>query len=121
MKMDTNNGVSFHGELAIVRAELLGITELPDDAKRQTAVDGKHVLAHSESGHHHFINAVEAEFYESSDPLVCYLRVAGEVTLQHGKPMTAPDRHGNQLLPAGLYRVTRQREWAPDGWGMVHD
>ncbi len=124
-----NNGVSFHGEVCIIRADLEGVTELPQGAKEVKADEQKRLLvAHSESGHHHYVNAAEAKFYGTDDPLVCYLQVAGqEAYLRHAKPASAPDRHKTQRLLKnkakgnGLFIVKKAREETPEGWRQVQD
>jgi len=91
MKNDAvmNKGLSFHGEIAIIRADLMGVTEIPHDAKEVQPENGLLLIAHSESGHHHYMEAAEARFYEGEeDKNICYLRVTGqEAYLKHMKPV----------------------------------
>lgn len=121
--MQENCGVSFHGEVGIVRADLLGVTAIPDGAQEQLADShGRLLVAHSESGHHHYVDAAQARFYEGANGL-CFLSVTGDfAVIQQAKPRTDPDRHQDQKLTAPLYLVRRAREQTPEGfWAPVRD
>lgn len=118
------NGVSCHGECTLVLASLMGITELPPDAKEVKADKlGRLLVAHSESGHHHYVNGKGVKMYETNDPLVKFLDVEYEAhaLLRHAKPVDDSQRHDTQRLDSGLYRVTLQRESTPEGWRQVMD
>lgn len=82
---------------------------------------GKIVVAHSETGHHHTVDAARARRFEVDDPLVCYLRVTepfAEVVHERAWDTHAPIR----LLGGGrVHEVRRQREATPDGWERVRD
>lgn len=105
------------GDLYIKR-----IAELPIEIKAMPAQDGVYIVAHSESGHHHVINAIPgSEVFESEDPLTLYLRVINEseVKLEHQK--TGPDAHKPILFPSGIFRIRIGRERTPEGWRRVTD
>lgn len=121
-KIVENKGLSFHGEVGIIRADLIGITEVPSDAKEVKPENGLLLIAHSESGHHHYVDATQARFFEGAGSDLCYLQLAGEVAyLKHMKPAGAPDRHHTQSLDAPLYIIKKQREETPEGWRAVAD
>jgi len=126
-KIVENNGVSFHGECSIVRADLLGITELPENAKRVEPDELNRLLvAHSESGHHHYIDDVDdaVALYEvPGNPLMKFLEVQldAHALLRHAKPEGDGDKHLTQKINTGLYRVGIQREHTPEGWRRVQD
>lgn len=99
------------------------VASLPDgvvERKREGAI----VVAHSETGHDHRIEARCLTHFEvPSDPLVCYLRMegAGEVDVVHHR---AWDTHETMRLlgkPGDVWEVRRQREWTPEGWQRVQD
>lgn len=123
-KILENNGLGFHGECTIVRADLIGEVELPSDAV-EVKPDGQNrlLVAHSESGHHHYIDGGSATLYETSNPLVKYLNVEADTyaLLRHAKPVTHKDRHQTQKINPGLYKVNIQREMTPEGWRAVQD
>ena len=122
-KVYDHPGVSFHGECAIIEASQLGITELPADAKEVKAENGMHLVAHSESGHHHYVDAAHARFYRSDNPDTCYLMIeaGNEAYLKHMKPSSDPDRHGTQRLQSPLYVINLQQEETPEGLRRVED
>ncbi len=80
------------------------------------------VVAHSETGHHHTLDPVEAcmaRIYTSSDPMTCYLQVTeGFADVVHHR---AWDTHETIRIPPGIYRIDRQREGTPSGWRRVED
>ena len=107
---------SFQGDLMIQRIEALpeGLTELHPQA-------GSYVVAHSETGHHHVIEArpttklygLPEEIYE------CFLVVSDQpVTLDH---MRSHDTHETLEIPPGSYRIRRQREYTPEGYRRAAD
>lgn len=119
-----NNGLGFHGECTIVRADLVGETGLPPDAREVKPDDQNRLLvAHSESGHHHYIDGGEAVLYETDNPLIKYLNVEmdSHALLRHAKPVTQKDRHDTQKIGPGLYKINIQREMTPEGWRQVQD
>lgn len=92
----------------------------PTDA-RETPHEGRVVLAHSETGHHHAIDAAPSfvQLFGSSDPLKGYLRVRSRpVELRHHRNY---DTHETLQIAPGLYEVRRQREHTPEGWRRVED
>lgn len=116
---------AFQGELGVVRAELMGFKDLPADAKEVKPEDGKLIVGHSESGHHHFVDAAQARFYETSNPNVCFLKVENldgpYAELLHGKPASDPLKHQTYGLKPGLWYISRQVERTLRGWEQVRD
>jgi hypothetical protein len=100
------------------------ITALPKGAKRAEPTGGRHIVAHSETGHHHYLDAVGVERWtDPSNPLVCYLRmeggpVDGGAVLTHARPY---DTHAPLLLGEGWWEIRRQVEMTPEGWREVMD
>lgn len=122
------------GDLLIRR-----IKELPADAKLLPAdSNGRHVLAHSETGHHHYIPVMPGivELFGSDDPLVGYVRVTKPKPQSPGMSMLdgnldgnlvpiihdrAWDTHTTLLLDEDVFELRRQRESTPEGWRQVMD
>ena len=91
---------------------------IPAAARQQTR-NGPLIVAHSETGHHHTIEAEGVIHFEVSDPLICYLRVdADHADVVHHRPY---DTHATLRLPTGNWEVRRQREHTPEGWQRVED
>ena len=119
-----NPGLAFHGECTIVRADLIGETELPEDAVAvERDQQGRLLVAHSESGHHHYIEQGSAVLYKTGNPLISYLQVEADshALLKHAKPSGDSDRHATQRIGPGLHRINIQRENTPEGWRRVED
>ena len=106
--------VVFQGDIAIELA-----SDLPAGCAEIKPTDGKHICGHSETGNFHFVDAAAARFYGTRDPLVCYLTVSEKYAdLVHDRAIEA---HETWRLPTGCYRISRQREWTPEGWRAISD
>ena len=94
------------------------------DGFRPVAQTGKEiVIAHSETGHHHVVDAQGVVQYASSDPMVCYLQLesVSHVDARHLRPW---DTHDTLRLlggPGSVWEIRRQREETPAGWRQVQD
>ena len=79
---------------------------------------GAYILAHSETGHHHAIDADGVVMYEGADPLRAYLRMETvELVGVHHQRGDA-DAHCSIALMGGrssVWEVRRQREYDPAG------
>lgn len=111
--MKTFMNQAAQGDLLIRR-----IDKLPNGVKEIGPENDRLIVAHSETGHHHYINKAEARFYGTDDPMVCYLHVAGEATLLHDRPF---DTHESIKIPTGTFELRRQRESTPEGWRRIED
>lgn len=127
---DSKSGLVFtgppiaHGEVTIVP-----IQAIPENVGEAIPPeDGKHIIGHSESGHHHVLDRLDnierfqdptspdASNVTISAPVRSYLRVLSEkVRIKHMKPETQADRHGDQALPPAEYLVTTGVEYTPQG------
>lgn len=96
------------------------VGKIPDDTIEQKREHGDAlVVAHSETGHHHVIQAADVRLLSAGDPFVAYLSI-GEpyADVEHLRPF---DTHETIRLPRGLWEVRRQREHTPEGWRRVAD
>ncbi len=93
---------------------------LPEGVKdAPVEVPGKVVVAHSETGHHHFLEAVPGvRHYVSSDPLIAYLSLDEASDVVHARPY---DTHQTVTLDPGVWEVRRQREYVPGSHRRVED
>ncbi len=88
---------------------------IPQAARPVGADSSRLVLAEGEAtGHAHTVLASEAELYETANSAERWLRVHVRATLTH-------QEHGAIALPAGDYRVVRQREYSPEAIRQVAD
>ena len=107
-------GCCYQGD---IKLEL--VDALPGDATEKPASDTRIVVAHSETGHHHWVSRREAAMYATKDPFVCYLKMEGEhLDLIHDRQVNA---HETIRIVGKFCKVTRQREYTPDGWRVVQD
>ena len=97
------------------------VNALPENVKKAYPKDGVYVVAHSETGHHHVIDAQPGvEYYESEDSMTAYLRVidATEVSIKH---LRSFDTHKTVEFLKGIFRFRRPRERTPEGWRRIED
>lgn len=108
------------------------ITALPDDVEVIEPEKGYHVIAHSETGHHHAIEARHGvrHMRSLSNPLISYVvlddavKEAGaeaECLLVHYRDY---DTHAPIALSPGIHEIRRQRERDDSvlaGWRRVED
>jgi hypothetical protein len=100
------------------------VASLPSGLNEMKKENGQFIVAHSETGHHHVIEAApNVTVYDTSDPLVSYLQVieateATEVLIEH---LRSFDTHESIGVSPGIYEIRRQREYSPEGWRRVAD
>lgn len=101
---------------------LVRVDKLPDGLVDAGSENGRYIVAHSETGHHHTINFKpdNVRMYEDpNDPLVAYLQVIGnDVKLEHQRSF---DTHETIQFTPGIFRVTRQREYTAEGFRRAQD
>lgn len=105
---------SFQGDLMIRR-----IDKLPAAVKKAEPEKGRHVLAHSETGHHHVIDSRNAQlFIDETNQFIAYLSVAETSEIEH---LRSFDTHEALRVTPGNYEIRRQREHTPEGWRRAQD
>src|SRR5262245_42367283 len=97
---------------------LIAISGLPERLVAVEPADGRIVLAYGEAtGHAHAIGAHRAALFREDGSLPggsMFLRLTEAAELRH-------EEHAPIALPPGLYRVVRQREYAPGAVRSVED
>ena len=117
-KIEPNGLPAFQGDTVFRRVD-----KLPDDAKR-AAVAKEHVVAHSETGHHHIATGKHRFFTLPDDPMRAFLVAKGPVIITHHR---STDTHETFELYNGpgsaevVWEIGRQREYVPEGWRRVED
>lgn len=102
------------GDVYIVRVDAL-----PGGLIRVDPENGNIIVAHSETGHNHVMDADRVEMYRLPDEIYeCFLVVKDPTELKH---LRAWDTHESLLHEPGIYRVRRQREYTPEGWRRAAD
>lgn len=99
----------FQGDLMIRRIDTIPTMALPSAPE-----NGKHILAHSETGHHHVIESRAANrFIDQTNEFIAWLEVADDTVLEH---LRGFDTHEPLMIPPGKYEVRTAREYTPEGW-----
>jgi hypothetical protein len=96
---------------------IFAVASIPGGISEKKAENGQHILAHSETGHHHVIDGNTVRVYEEDD-FTSYLDVEKESNVVHLRQF---DTHDPITLPAGKYRITRQREYTAEGFRRAAD
>jgi hypothetical protein len=100
------------------------VAALPSGVKPVRPEDGRFILAHSETGHHHVMEArPNVSVFSTPEPLVSYLQIveatdAAENFIEHLRNF---DTHAPIAFAPGVYKVINQRESAPEGWRRAAD
>lgn len=112
--MRTFEKVAAQGDLLIER-----IDALPEGLIPSTAKDGRFIVAHSETGHHHAMDAGTcAVLDDPKDPFTSYAVVTAPTEIQHERPF---DTHEGLMVDEGTFILRRQREYTPEGMQRVAD
>lgn len=112
---------TFENQIAQGDILIMRVPSIPKTAKRRApSKDKRIIVAHSETGHHHYLAALGVEAFDvENDPFTCYLAIAQDgCELVHARPY---DTHETISFGKGNYVVRRQREHAPEGFRMVQD
>ncbi len=112
--MKTFQNFCAQGDIYIKRVEAL-----PANAIAEKAEHGRVIVTHSETGHHHVMDADTVTMYRLPDSIMdCLLVVSAPTELQH---LREHDTHEPILFSEGTYHVRRQREYTPEGFRRVED
>ncbi len=113
--MKTFNTICAQGDIYIRRID----TPIPANAVIVPPENGKVIVTHSETGHHHVMAADSVTMYRLPDSIMdCLLVVKDATALEHLREF---DTHEPILFEPGTYQVRRQREYSPEGWRRVED
>ena len=96
------------------------IDKLPKDVVPVEPVDGKIVVAHSETGHDHVMVAdrVKAFVPKKPDIYQMFIQVDEPTPVEH---LRSFDTHAPLMFDKGTYEIKRQREHTPEGWRRAAD
>ena len=117
--MKTFNKCAAQGDVLFMRVD-----SLPSGLKEVTPEKNSFVLAHSETGHNHVMEARHnVKLYSSDNPLVSYLQIveATEESENFIEHLRSFDTHEPISFNPGIYKVINQRESAPEGWRRAAD
>lgn len=95
------------------------VNAIPSNAEKAAPENGHVIVTHSESGHHHVMDADNVTMYRLPDSIMdCLLVVDKPTALEH---LREHDTHEPILFEKGTYHVRRQREYTPEGFRRVED
>lgn len=115
--MKTFKTVASQGELRFVR--LPDGYKIPKEAIAVEPVNGKVIVGHSETGHHHVMEATRTTMYRLPDSILdCLLVVKNADELRHLREF---DTHEPIAFEAGTYKAVTAREHTPEGWRASQD
>jgi len=116
--MRTFTKMAAQGDFVIIK-----IAELPDNIKAVAPEQGQIVVAHSETGHNHVMEASRVQAYELETDLgvdlyEMFLKVEAPTPIEH---LRSYHTHESIMVDPGIYRIRRQREYTPEGWRKAAD
>jgi len=116
--MRTFTKMAAQGDFVIIK-----IAELPTNIKAVAPEQGQIVVAHSETGHNHVMEASRVKAYElevdsGQDIYELFLNVEAPTPIEH---LRSYHTHESIMVNPGIYRIRRQREYTPEGWRKAAD
>ena len=119
--MKTFKNMAAQGDFIILR-----IKELPDNLVKVDPVEGKIVVAHSETGHDHVmvlersdtVRAYKDKDTSEVDLYEMFFEVDEPTRIEH---LRSFDTHESLQVPAGKFMIKRQREYVPEGFRRAAD
>jgi hypothetical protein len=114
MNTVTFKSVCAQGDIYIRRVDAL-----PTNAVASLPEQDRHIVTHSETGHHHVMLAEKVKMYTIPDSIMdIFLEVEEPSVLEHLRPN---DTHAPIQFEKGIYHVRRQREYTAEGFRRVED
>lgn len=115
--MKTFKTIAAQGELGFIR--LPDDTKVPKGAVAVKPVNGRVIIGHSETGHHHCMTAERTTLYKLPDEILeCLMVVEKPDVLEHLREF---DTHVPLAFEPGQYRVRYLREYTPEGFRKQED
>jgi hypothetical protein len=116
--MKTFTKMAAQGDFIIRR-----IDAIPANAEVVLAEKGVHVVAHSETGHNHVMEAEHVTAYrpagvEDKDLYQMFFKVDQDTKIDH---LRSYDTHESIAVSPGLYEIRRQREYVAEGFRRAQD
>lgn len=101
---------------------LVPIVAIPPEALANpvAAENGKLIVTHSETGHHHVVmERPEVQMFAGMDVFRAFLNVEGDpVELVH---LREHHTHETQIVAPGAWLIQRQAAYTPQGWERARD
>ena len=100
---------------------LIPIKAIPADAKAVEPENGRFIITHSETGHHHvIIERPDVRQFSGMDVFRGFLEVSGDVPAEliH---LREHHTHAPQTVAPGAWLIQRQAAYTPQGWERARD
>lgn len=99
------------------------IEEIPGEVESVAPENGVFVVAHSETGHNHVLEAEYVTAYKPAgvnevDLYQMFLKVDAPSEINH---LRSYDTHETLIVPPGKYEIRRQREYVAEGFRRAQD
>lgn len=102
------------GDLLITK-----ISKLPEGLCAAKSENGKFIVAHSETGHHHTVLERNAQLLiDKTNEFIAHLKVDTATEIVHERSF---DTHAPIKLDPGIYEIRRQREYTSQGFRKAQD
>jgi hypothetical protein len=116
--MKTFTKMAAQGDFIILR-----IADIPSNVEPIAPDQGKIVVAHSETGHNHVMEAERVTAFKEAgtkdvDLYKMFLNVEAPTEINH---LRSFDTHETLLVPPGKYEIRRQREYVAEGFRRAQD
>lgn len=113
--MKTFKNIAAQGDAMLKRVD-----SVPEGYEPAPIVNGEYIVAHSETGHCHVIEASKSAqmLINQTNDFIAYIKVEKDTELKHKRSF---DTHESLLLKKGIYEVRRQREYTPEGYRRAQD
>jgi hypothetical protein len=119
--MKTFKNKAAQGDLIILR-----VKKFPSNLIPVNPVDGRFVVAHSETGHDHVmvmerpgtVRAFKDKDTKDVDLYKMFFEVDAETPIEH---LRSFDTHETLQVSPGKYMIIRQREYTPEGFRRAAD
>ena len=100
---------------------LIPIKAIPADAAPVAPEQGRYIITHSETGHHHVIaERPDVRQFSGMDVFRGFLEIAGDepAELVH---LRDHHTHAPQFIAPGAWLIQRQAAYTPQGWERARD
>jgi len=115
--MKTFQNRAAQGDLYLIRVD-----SLPANAKKVDPKGEHYIVAHSETGHHHVVEAdPEVGYYVDPDNDRRAWLVVDKIIGAQLQHLRTYDTHETLLVPKGIIELRRQVEYTPQGLRKVVD
>lgn len=113
--MKTFDKIAAQGDFLIMRVD-----RFPNNITAAKAEGDLHVIAHSETGHNHVMDATFVKAFKPRKPDIytLFLQVDEPTPITH---LRSFDTHEPIMVPPGIYQIKRQREYTPEGYRPAVD